>query len=346
MKSYCLPLILSVLMLSGCGSPDRDVRDRKVKDDKIPVRLQELKSGISDVVIKASGQFTTDDETYLAFKTGGIIDRMLVREGDRVKAGQLLARLNPTEIESQVAQAQFALDKAKRDFGRAQNLFRDSVATLEQYQNAQTAVDLAERQLSAARFNLSYSEIRAVRSGFILKRLANEGQIVGPGNPVFLTNGANQNRWLLKVGVSDREWENIRVGDSATIHCDVATAGVIPGRVSHKSAGIDPVSGTFSVDLQVYDPGFLASGLFGSAEIRTTSQQSAWRIPYEALLDGHGRTGYVFISQDKQTVRKIKVTIGDLGRDFVTITEGLEGLRFLVIGGSAYLKDGSGISAE
>ena len=348
MKSYFSYLILFGLLLSlaGCNKTDNPPKNTSTTSNSIPVQLQELKIGSSEMIIETSGQFTTDDETYLAFKTGGIIEKIFVKEGDRVKAGQLLAQLNPTEIESQVGQAQLALDKAMRDYRRAENLFRDSVATLEQFQNAKTAMELAERQLTAARFNLSYSEIRALQNGFILKKLANEGQIVAPGNPVLLANGATQNRWLLKVGVSDREWGSIQIGDRAAITCEAITNKTFQGRVAHKSAGIDPASGTFSVDLSITDPGSLASGLFGSAIIYTTKQQPSWRIPYEALLDGHAKTGYVFITEDKQSVKKVKVTIGDLGKDFVTVTDGLAGFQFLVVSGNAYLKDGSVISVE
>jgi len=72
--------------------------------------------------IQASGVFTTEDETYLGFKIGGVVQHVFVKEGDAVKSGQLLASLNLTEIKAQVQQGQILLDKAQRDFDRAKKL--------------------------------------------------------------------------------------------------------------------------------------------------------------------------------------------------------------------------------
>lgn len=345
-KSFQLILFMGMLALQQCTKPTTDQNQVPKVADRIPVTVVELKPGSAETIVQASGQFTTDDETYFAFKTGGIIDRIMVAEGDRVRKGQVLARLNPTEIEAQVGQAQLALEKAKRDFMRAENLYRDSVATLEQFQNARTAMEFAERQLSAAQFNRSYSEIRAMGNGFVLKKMANEGQVIASGAPVLVTNGAHQGRWLLRVGVSDREWASIREGDKAIITSDAIPGKTFEGRVSRRASGTDAGSGTFQVDLKVYEPAGLASGLFGNAMIRTTDQRPSWQIPYESLLDGDARSGYVFVTDDRKTVRKVQVTIDRIGKDRITVTSGLEGARYLVISGSAYLKDGSPIEVK
>ncbi|MBK8884570.1 MAG: biotin/lipoyl-binding protein [Bacteroidales bacterium] len=108
--------------------------------------------------VQSSGQFTTDDETMLSFKTGGIVDRIYVKEGDKIRKGQLLATLDLTEISSQVNQSQIAYEKAARDYNRIENLQKDSVASLEQLQNSKTGLELAKQQLAAAKFNLQYSK--------------------------------------------------------------------------------------------------------------------------------------------------------------------------------------------
>lgn len=346
MKKYFLLLILFALIIQSCSNSDSKTETIPSDTESIPVRLLELKRSSSELSVQTSGQFSTDDETMLSFKTGGVIEKILVSEGDAVRSGQVLARLNPTEIEAQVEQARLGLDKATRDFRRAENLYRDSVATLEQFQNAQTAMKFAERQLAAARFNQSYSEIRALSNGFVLRKMASEGQMIAPGTPVLLTNGASKGHWLLKVSVSDREWAAIRVGDAATITSDALPNQIFESRVSRKSVGTDAFSGTFNIDLQVKNPAGLASGLFGNAVIRTKQNQTSWQIPYEALLDGNANSGYVFITDDQKTAKKIPVVIGRIEKEYVTILSGLDSARYLIISGSAYLKDGSPISVQ
>ena len=346
MNKYYLHLIVLILIMQSCSQPDKKIQTTPSETERIPVQVQELKKSSVQLSVQTSGQFSTDDETMLSFKTGGVIEEILVSEGDAVRSGQVLARLNPTEIEAQVEQARLGLDKATRDFRRAENLYRDSVATLEQFQNAQTAMKFAERQLAAARFNQSYSEIRALSNGFVLRKMASEGQMIAPGTPVLLTNGASKGHWLLKVSVSDREWAAIRVGDAATITSDALPNQIFESRVSRKSVGTDAFSGTFNIDLQVKNPAGLASGLFGNAVIRTKQNQTSWQIPYEALLDGNANSGYVFITDDQKTATKISVVIGRIEKESVTILSGLDSARYLIISGSAYLKDGSPISVQ
>lgn len=338
-------LLMSTALIS-CGG--KKAPATAVHDETIPVKVMALSQETGAGKVPVSGQFTTDDETFLAFKSGGVINHIYVQEGQAVKAGQLLATLHLTEVGAYEQQAALGLEKARRDFDRVQNLHRDSVATLEQLQNAKTALDLAHQQLNAARFNRNFSEIRAVRDGFILRKLMNDGQVVSAGTPVLQTNGAAAGKWLLRVGVSDREWAAIRVQDKAEISASSLPDKVFDGQVFRRSEGVDPSTGTFTIDIKVSDVtnGQLASGLFGKAVIHTSGNSSnaaVWRIPYDALLDGDGNTGNVFITTDNKTAHKVPVTLAGMEKDEVIISSGLEQAASLIISGSAYLTDNSPI---
>ncbi|KAA8481536.1 RND family efflux transporter MFP subunit [Arcticibacter tournemirensis] len=334
------------LLLFSCGNNKQS--DEAVQEDIIPVRLQPLELGSDGTIVHASGLFTTDDETVLSFKTGGVINRIFVKEGDAVKAGQVLATLNLTEVNAGAQQATLAKEKAQRDYQRAFRLYKDSVATLEQMQNARTALEVATQQLKAVSFNKQYSEIRATVSGFVLQKFANEGQMVGPGTPVLQVNGAGKGQWLLKVGVSDRQWAAIARGDKATVQTDALPGKVLQAYVFKKSEGIDPSSGTFIIHLKLNAKAEgLASGLFGKAAITPSVKiVNTWAIPYDALLDGDGGKGYVFTSDDRKTAKKTEVKIGEIHQDSVTITGGLENAKFLIVSGSPYLNDGSKIKVQ
>lgn len=318
--------------------------------DIIPVKVMQLDAQTANNTINVSGQFTTDDEVMLSFKTTGVINRILVKEGDPVHAGQLLATLNLTEINAQVQQAQLGYEKASRDYQRVVNLHNDSVATLEQLQNAKTALELSSQQLKAAKFNLSYSEIHAAKDGYVLKKLANEGQVISSGTAVFQTNGAQSGNWLLRVGMSDKEWASVHVNDNAVI-TTAATAGQeFTGKVFRKSEGADAASGSFTVDIKLMGtkPDAIAAGMFGKATIQTSdisksSKANGWAIPYDALLDGDGNTGYVFTTNDNKTAHKQKVSISGMEEKNVIVNDGLQATQSVIISGSAYLTDNSPI---
>ncbi|MBC9929696.1 efflux RND transporter periplasmic adaptor subunit [Chitinophaga qingshengii] len=340
---FLLPLSL---VLFACGHQQQAANNAD-STDVIPVKVMALEKSGSAGSIHASGQFTTDDEVNLSFKTNGIIHHIAVKEGDAVRSGQVLATLNLTEIDAQVQQSQLALEKAQRDYQRTLNLHNDSVATLEQLQNSKTALDMARQQLSTVQFNKSYSAIRATQDGYVLRKLANPGQYVTAGTPILQINGARTAHWILRIGVTDKEWAQVRNGDKATVETPSLPDETFTGTVTRKSEGIDPASGTFVMDVQLNGskPAAIATGMFGRCRITTggTGGGTAWSIPYAALLDGNGNNGYVFVTNDNKTAQRIPVTIAGMEKDQVIISQGMEQARSLIISGSAYLKDQSRI---
>ncbi|WP_434369794.1 efflux RND transporter periplasmic adaptor subunit [Sphingobacterium spiritivorum] len=337
-------LLLVALSFSACGNHKKET-STMADQDTIPVKIMMLQMEGANHAIQSSGQFTTNDETFLSFKNGGIINKIYVKEGDPVHKGQLLASVNQTEISAQVQQVTLSYQKAQRDYDRASQLYRDSVATLEQMQNAKTALQVARQQLDAIKFNQNYSEIRATSNGYVLKKLANDGQVVGPGTPVLQINGANQSKWVLKIGLSDEQWAALKIGDRADITTDALPQAVLQAKVSRKAEGIDPQSGTFGVELTLDDANTkgLAAGLFGKATIIPARTTSSYAIPYDALLDAGENEGYVFVTDDEKTAKKVKVKLGAVLKDKINISGGLENARALIISGSAYLTDGSKI---
>lgn len=346
MKRIYLASLIAIcgFALQSC-SDAKSEENKIVSDEVIPVKVLPLQQSSTQQEIHASGQFTTEDETMLSFKTGGIINQIFVKEGDAVKRGQLLATLHLTEVNAQVQQARFAYEKALRDYNRMNNLYRDSVATLEQLQNTKTALDIAQQQLSTVHFNKNYSEIRATTSGYVLKKLANPGQLVNPGDAVLQTNGAFQSGWILKVGVSDKQWNAIKVGDRAIVQIDALPGQNIAAVVSKKGEGVDAATGTFTINVLVKSGSAksIAAGLFGKAIIYTTQKVSSWSVPYDALLDGDAGEAFVFVTNDNKTAEKVKVTIGGVEKGSVTITSGLESSKALIVSGNAYLKERSAI---
>lgn len=334
-------IIAFAAMLNACqnakSSPTQHIQE------EIPVKVLLLQQQMVQQAIHASGQFTTEDETLLSFKTGGIISQVYVKEGDAIHKGQLIATLHLNEVNALEQQAKYSYEKSLRDYNRYNNLYKDSVATLEQLQNAKTALNISQQQLNTIRFNQSYSEIRATASGFVLKKLANAGQMVNAGDPVVQINGARQNAWILKVGVSDREWSAIKPGNTANVQTDALPNSHIDAVVLRKTEAIDPATGTFTISLQIKGKvGNIALGLFGKAVIYPVEKTASWAVPYDALIDGDEGNAYAFVTNDFKTVSKVKVKVATIEKGYATISSGLETARALVVTGSAYLReDGS-----
>lgn len=336
---------VTALVLQACTT-GAGKKEPGIPSGAIPVKLIAIRQDTSEAAIQASGSFYTEEEARLSFKTSGVISQVLVREGDRVRKGQLLATLKPTEIAAQVQQVQLSIEKAERDYQRAQNLYADSVATLEQVQNARTALDIARQGMQQVRFNEQYSRIYAPANGIITRRSGNEGEIAAPGQPVLLMGSSGGSaEWVLRIGLPDHEWSQLETGDRATIETDAYPGKQLQGRISKKALAADPASGTFPIEIAV-STGQLqpAAGMFGRARIYPKKPVTGTSIPYEALLEADGRKGYVFVSDDRKTVKKVPVTIHSISDQVAYISQGLEGHSYIVSSGSPYLNDQSTIT--
>ena len=334
----------AIALLQSCGSKPAE---KKVNgNEAIPVKLISVKEEASNNVIHVTGYLSTEDETRLSFKTGGVIDRIYVKEGDQVHRGQLLAGIKSAEISAQVQQVRLALQKAERDHQRALNLYNDSVATLEQLQNAKTGLDIARQNLSQASFNQQFARIYATQDGFVIRKLKSDGELSEPGAPVLIIGGVSRaSAWVLATGVSDKEWAMIEKGNTASVSLEAFPGRSFPATVTKKALAADPADGRFPIELQVdFGKEKPATGMFGKASVNSSVSLTGYNIPYGSLLEANGKKGYVFASRDGKSVKRVEVVIGQINSNTVQIVSGLEGYAYVVSSGSPYLADGSTIT--
>lgn len=333
-------LILTVAaMLIACGSEDQNEELPPSSVEDIPVRVTTVTKESVSEAITASGLVASNSEARLSFKTAGIIDRIYADEGDYVKKGQLLAKLNLTEIQAQVRQAEENVEKAKRDLQRAENLYQDSVATLEQVQNARTQLTVAEEQLEIAKFNLSYSEIRAPMSGKILRKMLNEGELTNSGNPVFMMFSSAPSAWMVQAGVTDRDFVRLRAGDRVSIEFDAYPGQMFAGRVSELPESADQNSGLYPVEFKFDTQGKkFTYGMFATVRLDALGGGTYLAVPLDAIVEGNGSSAFVFVP-DSNRARKIPVRIASIRNDKAMIASGLTEGQQVISDGSAYLTD-------
>ncbi|HAI74750.1 MAG TPA: efflux RND transporter periplasmic adaptor subunit [Microscillaceae bacterium] len=335
------------LGLVACSGEAKD-KKKQVQDELIAVRTAPVERLVVDRPVLSSGVVSSAAEARLAFKTGGVIDKILVVEGQNIVKGQLLATLNLTEISAQAQQAQENLAKAERDLERAKNLYEDSVATKEQYQNASTAYNIAKQSTVIAGFNQSYSEIRASLTGKVMKKIMNEGEVVSPGTPVFMISATTANDWVIKVGLSDRDWARLQVGDPAEINLDAYPDQPLKGFVRELAETADPVTGTFECEVSLIPQADIkfAAGLIASVEIKPKQNQSQLVIPLAALVETKGKTGIVFILDEQQIARRKEIRIAFLSGDKVVVAQGLDSATQVITAGSPYLSEGQKVVVQ
>ena len=345
MKKIIVIFFVFALTVTSCKRHDKE-NNALVNSEVIAVKIAPVQLGETSNDVVATGLLTTENEARLSFKIGGVIDNIFVNEGEFIHKGQLLATLKTTEINSQLEQARLGYAKAKRDYDRLNHLYTDSVVTLEQLQNSKTALDIAQKTVDLISFNSKFASIISPANGFVTKKISNTGEIVNPGTPIVAINEANpQSNWLLKVGVSDKEWATVRIGQKATIELDALPGKIFEASVYRKSQAADPASGSFQIELKIRAGSEkLALGMFGKTTIVSGITAKSIVIPYDALIEADGNKAFVFVPSDSNRVKRIPVIIESFDNNAVVIKSGLENITEVIVSNSAFLNEKSIIS--
>ena len=327
----------AALVLSlGCSRP-AEPAPVDTATPALVVKLAPITRTTAAVPIRATGLLARRDEAGLSFKVDGVVETVLVRAGDTVKAGQELARLRLDEIEARAAAARSALDKARRDEERIERLQAKAVSTLENLQDARTAVELAEAQMKIAEFNRRFAVITAPAAGHILQRNVEPDEYVAPGR-IVLGFASDSSGWLARVGLSSRDVARLSVGDRAEV------AGAV-GHLSQISAAADPATRTIAVEIALDStPDGARSGSVAPVILHPPPGPSRPVVPASALIEATGSTAHLFIVDPGSThARRLTVEIEALHGDLAYLRTPLPEGPQLVIQGSEYLRDGSPI---
>ncbi|MEM8568042.1 MAG: efflux RND transporter periplasmic adaptor subunit [Bacteroidota bacterium] len=341
-QKYWIPLLLLVMIMTGGCKKNYDKPSESLTATKKRVRMVQLQESDEPLSITASGVLASETEVTFSFKIGGIIDRLRFEKGATIRKGQELARLDLVEINAQVVQAQNGFDKSVRDLQRVENLYRDTVATLEQVQDSRTAFEVAKATLEIAKFNQRYAKIISPIEGKVLKKMVEEGELVNPGQPVYEIGSTGQNgTQIIKVGVADKHVVKVKLGDKATLTFDAFPGKKFAARVSEIAEEANPFTGTFSIELTL--DSFhkrLKNGFVGYVEIFPSVNDAHFKLPMTALIEGDGKGATVFTSKDRQTVQKREVQVQEIRSDFFTVNgQELSAGEWLVLEGGAYLSD-------
>jgi len=324
-------LFIAIILLS-CTAKEESAGVLKT----IPVKLVDIQQKEISRPIYTSGVLTAKDELLLSFKTGGIVKNIYVIEGQTVKSGQLLAQLDLAEISAYKEQARAGLEKAERDYKRIENLYQEKVATLEQKQNAHSALQVAKANLQVADFNEKHSKIIAPANGKVLKTFIEASELIGPGNPV-LAFGSTEKAFILKTGVTDKDVVRIQKGDPAEINFDAYPDITFPAVITEISGTSTPGSGTYEVQLQLdKKQDVLFSGFIGKATIYPRQKQKVSVLPVNALNEADKNTGYVYIVDEKNMAHKESIRIAFIMDNQVAFYNDTN-LKRVINEGNAYL---------
>jgi RND family efflux transporter MFP subunit len=344
-RPLVVPLVAAAaLAASACAPGARAAQPSP--DPAVAVRTAPVEVGPVERPLRAAGMVSAKDEWDLSFQVGGRLAEVAVHDGEPVRRGQVLARLDATELAAGVAQARAALAKAERDRERARALRASEAIARAEADDAETAAEVARARLDAAAFTLRSATLLARDDGWVDRRLAEPGEVVAPGRPVLHVSGRSRG-FVVRASLPERDVLGLAPGDAATVRLDAAPGeAAIPGRVSEIARSASRGTGTYPVEIRLDPsraPRTLLAGLTAKVEITRTVQVAA-AVPLAAVLEGDGDRGVVFLA-DGDRARRVPVRIAFLQGERAVLAAGLDRSARVITEGAARLADGARIRA-
>lgn len=352
-KAYYRPRFAQVLAaialtvaLSGCS-------DEKAETKEIirPVKVIEVAGTGEARRLDYAGSVRARTEMNLGFRVAGKITERLVNVGDRVKPGDRLARIDPTDYQLAVKSAEATLFAAEKQVQttsltkeRAEQLFTKSFsskAELDQatllYDQAISTRDAAASSLSQAKNQVAYADLKSDQSGIVTAINADVGQVVGTGTPVVTV--AVDGEKEIEVAVPELDIAEFKPGKAVNARFwsnDMLTLG---GQVREVSGSADRQSRTFAVRISLPNDPRVLLGMTATIEAAATSSESLVSVPLSALAQKDGKDIVWVVDRSASTVHARPVRLADYAGDQVRVAEGLRQGDLVVAAGTQFMAE-------
>ncbi len=310
----------SALLLAACADTDAAPKQQTAKP--VPVAVATVGGALVGEGPLVSGTVRARQEANLAFVVAGRVTRILVNEGDRVAAGQLLAQLDLVEVNAGVAASRAEQVRAEAELARQRELFAKGWVTKARVESAEAAASAARADTASRGFAQRYARITAPAAGVVLARSAEPGQIVAAGTPVITVSQAGEGL-VLRVALTDTQLAALRLGQVATVQLPALGSRPIAARVIELGGRGDARTGTFEAELALPPLAGLRSGMIGEARLPATGRLGALEIPASAVFQARAGEAFVYVvdGQNKALVRRI--TTGRIDNRAVEVLTGL-----------------------
>lgn len=342
-----LPLALAIGVsagIVGCkkGGPEGAAggpgmgKDGKPQETIVSVEVARVSPRPMSASFSGTAALEARNEAQVVAKTSGIAQRVLVEEGQRVSAGQLLVQLEDAQQKLRVQQSSAQVMKLSRSFERAQQLATQKMVSANDVDQLRFDLQNARAALNMAKLDLSYTRVVAPISGVVASRSIKTGNLVQISNPIFRI--VDTNRLEATLNVPERNVDVIRAGLPVQLSLDAVPGQVFNGTVARVSPVVDSGSGTFRVVAAFNDSGVLQPGMFGRINIVFDQKADALAIPRSALLEDEGETAVFTVRGEKAA--RVSIKTGYADGEWIEVVSGLKLNDPVVTAGKAALRDG------
>lgn len=299
---------------------------------EIPVEVAPVVRRDVGDYLETTGVLEAEREVDIVARTGGPIVQLAAEEGDFVRDGQLLARLDGEELLARLEVARVAVEEARVNFERAKRSLAEEVISQEVYDQTKARYDSAVAQLRGDEIAYSYTEIRAPFAGLVIERNVKFAEFVTNGSVLFRISDFDP--LLCVIQIPEKDLTRLRRGQDAKLRVEAFPGEEFRATILRINPVVDSASGTVRVTLAVSGRSKLRPGMFANVYLEIERHENTLAIPRSALvLESLGDAVYT-VEDGVATRREV-----DLGFTEDRVVEVLDGLtagdRVVVVGQDA-----------
>ncbi|TLP75907.1 efflux RND transporter periplasmic adaptor subunit [Maribacter sp. ACAM166] len=321
-------------------------------DEKLPlVNTLTAKKEIFTHYLELQGDVSTKQNVLIYPEMAGTLQRVYVKEGDRVAKGQLLANIDDGGMSSQLSQLKSQAALAKTTFERQERLWNQNIGSEIQYLQAKTNYESSENMVSQAQSQLGKSNIRAPFSGIIDKVIKDQGTVVspGPGSEVFRL--VNLSDMYVKVEVPETYLGSVTKGKEALVYFPVL-GDSITAQIRETGNFINPSNRSFEVEIPVTNKeGRIKPNLTAKVNLNDYTNENAILIPTSIISENAEGDQYVFVAEqpnadNEAVVKKTIITTGKTQGAKIEVLSGLINGNHIIKEGARSVKDGQKVKIQ
>ncbi len=344
-------VVATAFVLAACGDANGD-NPGEDKDEvpAVPVEVAATQRAEMAALYTGTAPVESDRKAFVMPKVQGEIRLVLADEGERVRAGQVLARLDGDRLRLEVALNEATMRKLERDYQRNLELQQKGLVSATAIDNLKYELEAAKASWDLARLQLSYCDIRSPINGTVTQRL----DVVKVGNTVTPVGGVIESAdsslfvvedldtLMLRVNVPERELAKLSVGQVAELRFDAVPDRTFTGKISLISPYVNADTATFAARIRVTETGgLLRPGMFARVAIVYERKPDALQIPRTALLDGDGPPKVFVVKDGKADERAVK--LGLTNGAWIEVTDGLKDGEQVIVVGQGAVKPGTAV---
>lgn len=320
----------------------------KSGEERLPlVTTLTAKSEKFDHYLELQGAVKTKQNVLVYPEMGGTLQRVYVKEGQRVSKGQLLASIDDGGMSSQVSQLKTQAALAKTTFERQKRLWEQKIGSEIQFLQAKSSYEATENAVKQAQSQLGKSTIRAPFSGIIDDVIKDQGTVVAPGPGAEIFRIVNLSDMYIIVDVPENNLGSISKGKEAKVYFP-ALGDTVISKIRQTGNFINPSNRAFSVEIPVQNKkGNIKPNLTARVSLNDYSSDNAILVPQGIISENANGEQYVYVAvdpnEDKAVAKRRIIKTGKTQGSLVEALSGINAGDLLIKEGARTVKEGQNV---